>query len=592
MQILAFKTASDYSVAPIPTGTPTRSGYTSTHPNSGDISQISFDYIYNISSVNHPALIPNLAITSSTSETGAALSSAIGTTIPGVATIASTSNHWINYAPFTTTSTVGDTLVITPVAGTRQVVLSFQGILTAGSGGIAGSGLTANQFRQGGIVSVTATGLSASVDTYNTEATLTISISGTPSAITITNTGRINLSATPVSPVQAGIGLSMAAASAASFIQGTQLTGAQITLTALSATTYSIQQTISGATTTVVASATVSSTPNAGTYVPGVSLLVNGALTTGDTATFMCDPVQCTLSQISFGVGTSTTGSYYTTPVLDSGNSNTQWFLAEWTENIPFASVSVAVTDTNPFSGFPVTWTTTVLTPTEYQTSLLTIGTVGLTASPRGQYATFTFNFSTTSIVTPFLRDLFIYYWVPESDTTIWGKLGIADSYIPGVNALTYIGTLETFLAYTRYSALEYVSGMAISTAVDSYLISYGNDFEYPIYTSEPLEAYRTRLLAAISTRQDAGSLGFVQQQLQDFTGVAVTLTNLWNTNSLTPYQWQATIGPSVGAYYPNLPGLPKTIAQQLITQFITTILNPLGNIITPGLTSSNIIFV
>jgi hypothetical protein len=317
--------------------------------------------------------------------------------------------------------------------------------------------------------------------------------------------------------------------------------------------------------------------------VPGVSLVLTGTLTTNDSATFTTDVTMLAFTGVTLGYSSGgTSGISYQSPVLDSGDSATQWYSAEWTQGTVNA-LSSLTWKTGQTPTPDASWSTTTVTPTNttLPDSQVPMGVAGLMLAPRGRYAQFTANFAIGTTAPPFIRDLVLYSWVPERDPQFLSKMAFGESWQPGPTMTAFFGALSCELATERQKALDYVNAFGFATAVDQYLQAYLSDFGLSQYTGEPQSSARQRLLAVRRSDPNSGSLVSLQEAAALLTGFAQSAIGAATLTGA--YQFQLTIPPPVagpqGTYYPNLPGVPVALAKTIVTDMLTR-LTPVTNIL------------
>jgi hypothetical protein len=358
-------------------------------------------------------------------------------------------------------------------------------------------------------------------------------------------------------------------------------------LRAASATTYTLWKTPSGGVQTQVGTTYNTNTLYDSTaIVPGIALQVTGsALTTGDRYTFQTDYTAINLEQVAFYTSSGSAAGQYITPILDSGDPGTQWFLYEHAEAFfpngsSTVSLSIATSNTlhtsrvslghsSPLppgsavlptvgplpylinansdittNGNAQTYSTLVapqtlsLTPTgvTVPSTQERRNAAGLQAAATGRYAQFTFQLAVnTQGQTAWARDFRIYNWVPTQmgNSLLISRLGLPPNWRPGAIMQSYYGSLLTFVADLFSGIDDFTQSFGLSSAVDQYLLNAGNDLTTPHILGEPTSSYQTRLitslqaksLSSLVTSVGLSGQGTLQQPVATSTISTVTLT-------------------------------------------------------------------
>lgn len=575
-------------------------------PGSG-ITSTRLDTVASVSQYNHPAVIPNVVITSWTYQTGAAWIAAATTSN----TLGASAAAWTTASVYTITAQAGDAATFSTTA--HEIVLNFTGYIGAGQGEQAGQSLRANQIRNGAIATITVDGtVLTQVDTYAGTPSLSVYLDGNSHSIQVSHSGAYNPAITPVTAPQPLVTGGAHNTVVAGLVLTPQQKGTYVAASwrvlATSGTQFSLYKTPPGGSETLVASALATGTAyNAanGNYVPGITLQLSGTLTTADSATFVTDEVMLALWRVDSGTGPGGTGGTYTTPVFDSGASDTQWFLAEWDESILPSSV---LAGTGPTVTPDSSWTWATLTPAS--ATLYAGGTDGpnqpevqrgcvpLNTRPANQYCQLQLTFPSVSLVQPWIRDLKVFHWAPPRDPVLMTKLALATGAEVGANLTGFCGMLATFLAETLFGARQLAAAAAIGSAEDAFLYGYGADMQMPPYTGESPQAYQTRIATAFQSRQEGGSIPFITTQMNLLVEGAPAPATPVTVAPLTGQQYQITVPAPVRdpvsglTHYPGLPGVLVPQAQAIILAFATHVLNPVGAVLQPNGTGSNVVFL
>jgi hypothetical protein len=628
----------------------------------GTLSNGSLDTVTYINQYGHPAIVPGtnpsatMAVSGRQVKTGGTLSSG-GVTMTSVSADAS----WSNVDHLIVTSTAGGVVSFSTTG--QSCTFWLAGILVSGEdsgsvalaqdssgtthGALAGiqSGTTfLGAIRNGAQCDIAVNGtFVGTVDLYgNAQAVVLTGLSGT-SVVTITHNGGYNsalfspwtgLTAISGTVLIGDVGLSALprTSSQPTFIAAQWRVVANVG----GASTWKIQKNTGTVSSPVwtdqVTGLAYGATDS--THVNGMSITVpSAAYATNETVQFTTDVTMVALGAIQIENGSGSGAGTYTSPVLDSGDLGSQWFLAEWAQGLPVGSFTLKTSDDG------VTWHTTVLTPNTAPSPIngQTMGFVGLSSAPGGRYAQFVITWTPTLGV-PWVRDLNIYYWNPAADPHLLGKMGIGlgSPLVAGPNLSGLVGILGTTVAATRQQAVQMTTSYAVGGATDQYLAGHGKDLGLIQSPGMPPQAFATQVNAALKSRSASstlpdggllaggGGIGFIAQQAAQFvqgsigsvaagTNLSVTsssglLTATCNgvivTQSATTFQYSVSVPPATfdpvshQTQYPGLPGLAlgtatnpaQGTARYLISQFITG-LNPVGSVINPNNTSTLISF-
>src|SRR5579885_1228264 len=350
------------------------------------------------------------------------------------------------------TMTAGDYLQFTTPATCQQITIYPAGWIVAGLGNQAGVNLSSpatspaqamtgnntysgllngvqegttrvNQVRNGALGVVQVDGITRGVfDTYHSAAPITIYGLGGGNVIRIYHSGAYNGNihpwTTPANSVNTG-GSDVAGHLAISAMATPSFVPAMWQIVIVDATHYKIQRNtgtpespvytdVAGATSIAIGTADT-------THIPGLSVNVisGGTYTAGDAATFSTDATMLAIAAVVMGMGTNTSAGSYTSPVIDSGDQNTQWFAAEWTEPVAGSVLTPAgfVFKVGQTPTPDPSWKSAGVTPVDTTLSTSerrgTAGLVGPFASPilpRGRYGQFMFPFA-PGHSSPWVRD-------------------------------------------------------------------------------------------------------------------------------------------------------------------------------------------
>lgn len=576
--------------------------------NTGTYTNTRLDTLLNISQYNHPSVMTTTNITTTTPYTGYQMLSSTG----GITTTLSnpqTTNQWARIGDYMTTTQCLDAVSFTTTA--QQVIINLTGnALAQSSSGVtspflSGSGgtynITSNQIQNGSIVQVLLDGtLYASADTYNASPTVTMYLDGNSHTIKIIHSGQYNSGIQPIGSPSNVTGTSVASKITATpnLLVTPGFITAQWRITGNSGgTTYKLEKALPPVLGGSPSWTTVSSSLTCGTtytnQVPGVSLTVATGLTNGDQATFTTSAVTATIMDIQVQTGSGNSHGVYTSEVLGPYDPNTEWCLADWTENQPMYQFTISTGNTPTPDG---TWTSVTVTPTEVSLpfSGAKQGVAAFPTAPTGSYAQWTLSFPMAPSSVAFIQDLNLFCWVPDQDPVIVSKLSLGKNVALGPDLNAIIASILADFTQTYTQALDLRDSNAISGATDQALLNYGADLKLNIYPSEDPLTYRTRILASLQSRTTGGSIPTIAQQINllvngvqntvstSLTGglYSATCGGVTVSQSSTSQNWKVTIPPPVSGQYPGLPGLPLSQAQTIITNHITQYLTSVNSVL------------
>lgn len=540
---------------------------------------VSVDTLVNASPALHPAVVPNNNLTLANSYTAPQVFSNVSGIAPTIGANAQTGkanrnvgNAWASLVAtggpaspqvgLMTTARSSDYFTLIPPPSTTLVQINLTGTLQSGMGFKAGDKpdgvktIAAAQVRNGAHVAVSIDQQAPVVyDLFNQALGVSVFLDGAAQhSILVSHTGFFGSQVPVVGPPIAAGSSSLAGHVTAqvSATQGQAAAASTIaavwTLKALSASTYSLTKTVPGGSPVAVGGTHNTNTLYDSTAeAPGVAFSVSGSsLVANDTATFATDVATVTLQSVAFFTSPGGSAGQYQTPILDSGDPATQWFLYEQAESV-FANGSsttgLSVTVGNqlasawvsPTAGpAPVTrgplaylvnanpdptsnngaasystivgGVSTALTPVAK--ILPSTGerrnAAGLSGAPVGQYAQFTLQLAiNTQNQTAWARDFRVYSWVPTvaGSPLLLAKFGLPPNWVPGPNMQAYFGTLLTFVADYYANTNDLLASFGLGTAVDQYLLAKGNDLGLPHIPGEPTSAYQTRLATSLQSK-------------------------------------------------------------------------------------------
>lgn len=574
------------------------------------------DTVVNVSAYQHPSVVPGFNPSGSTVFTGDQLfGGSGGATL--INSLSYTNLKWADLIPVAFTTQAGDAVQLTTTAA--LVAIQLAGVASSGmgfgSGQLGGAGAVfSNEIRNGALAQVFVDGvLTAAADTFQATPLINLFLDGASHVIKIVHSGSYNSSISPVGAITNTVGTSVGTAWAGSIVVLATPTfvAAKYRIQATASGVFSLFRTLPGAGETTLATGLTTGTLYTGSgsggtggasapNIPGISFKLTGTLVNGDTAFITTDPTMLGVQSVTLYTSTGVTAGAYTSAVVDSGQTDTQWFLAEWVDNQPMASFALAVSQTATVVGGALTlvqdasYSSTTLTPGDKALPIAktNLGTAGLMARPRGRYAQWTMTFPAISTSQPYFRDLSLYYWVPERDPNFVSKIALGSNWAMGPNLNATLGTLAAQLAATASAAGDFVGSYTISKAVDQYLSGYGADLGLPQFSSEQTQTYQARLSSTIANRQAGASVPDLAAKINILVnGVAnaVTLSAPGvNPTSATCggvivkqttlQQYSVDIPPYP---YAGLPGLSATLAQTIIKQYIAS-LTSVNSVINP----------
>ena len=257
-------------------------------------------------------------------------------------------------------------------------------------------------------------------------------------------------------------------------------------------------------------------------------------------------PSMLAVVQVALSTGGVVSGGVYTSPVMDSGDPETQWFCSSWSET-PLPTGYPNPINTSLVGSVQIVAGNTLAVPTApYHDNLINAtacggiadgvtyeggatnafnlssqnanprgGCVGFPAQAVGRYGQVIITFALTPITNPYLIDLNVYSWVPQYGRDDF----LAYLFLPpqarlGPNILGYLGSLAVIGTDKMEDVQNVIDSYAISTATSAYLPAIGADRGLPLYSGEDPDAYRRRILAATQSYLDGGSAGNICQQV------------------------------------------------------------------------------
>lgn len=336
-------------------------------------------------------------------------------------------------------------------------------------------------------------------------------------------------------------------------------------------------------------------------------------------------PSMLAVVEVLLSTGGVVAGGTYTSPVMDSGDPRTQWFMSAWRETpLPAGFTSPATTSlvdtvqvmvgntlvnplTQPYRNnlLDATASGGIAGGTLYECSSPQAADLktsqanprfGCSAPPQeavGQYAQFIITFALTSITNPYLVDFDVYSWVAA-----WGEDEFtANLFLPpsdriGPNYLSYLGCLGKLVVDKYNDAIDLNNSYAIATAATQYLPIIGADRGLVIYSGEDPDAFRIRVLAATQSYANGGSASniceiisilvngtFQTPVITTSSGRTVATAGGVVVQGTAAYAYSITIPP---APYPNLTSVSLALARTIISDLAGR-LNPVG--LSPSLT-------
>jgi hypothetical protein len=600
----------------------------------GVFSGTSLDSTVNVSQYGHPAIQAGTPIASTLGYSGARL----GLAANGTVTLSETNHPTSVSTPLNVFSgsasawTLTDEYMLTPTAGdafqftttAQSVTFTLPGIAVSGAGTVAGqastpalamdssnathgalSGVQSGDYtsasvRNGAIATIAVNGqVVGTVDTYNQVAVVTVSgLAGTSNVIEVYHSGTYSPLFQPWTPASNVTGTSVAGnLQISAQTPHPTFSTAQWRVVVTTGPQWKIQKntgTIASPTWTDQVTGLALGAADT-THVPGlwVSLPSGPTYSVGDTAQFTTDVAQLAIGTVLFNFGSAANGTCsYTSPVIDSGNAQAQWFLAQWTEAAALGAgnFTLKVGNTPSPDG---SWTTQAFTPTDtiLPISRARYGLTSLCAPssssslPRGRYAQFVIAFP-PALQTGYVRDLALYYWVPEQDTVVLSKLGFPPNWVPDpLTMAPIVGTIECALADTRQLALDFQASGSIGKAVDQWLQGYGADFGLVEWSGIPPQGFQAIVQSALQSHPQGSSIPGLQKQIAllvlgpSGSPSSITITAGANNTYTVTIPAPAHASGYGTTEYAGLPGVPTgagSLARTIISNFVTQVLNPI----------------
>ena len=340
---------------------------------------------------------------------------------------------------------------------------------------------------------------------------------------------------------------------------------------------------------------------------PKIPIYLFDGLTHTIAITYSANPVGVTLqagdtfmlaiASVSFGTGLGGTGgAALQTAVYDGGDPNTQPIVAEWMQNTPLASVTVAVGST------PVpdaTWRSVTTKGAQLGVAIAgdgtQYGTAPLLAAGPGRYCQLTFTLAGTAGGPEWMRDVAFYTWVQATDP-VASRITVGYGVTMGPSLATVVATLATMSCDRYQDAQQLLASGTVGNATDLYMQGYLRDLNLVQVTGEQPETAQARArallsspgltIASITKQLDALVHGFTDNTPPALSGGPGSLSAQKGGTSLTQIAantYQVIIQPGLYNGMPGLkPGSPSdpTTAQGIIYAAVTGYLAPVGSII------------
>ena len=245
------------------------------------------------------------------------------------------------------------------------------------------------------------------------------------------------------------------------------------------------------------------------TIIPGVNVsLASGTWTTSDVADLILTGPFAQVQYITQYTALESTATYQS-PVLGSGNPNTEWNFWEFdlgglTTPAPTISAYIGVEgDWTPFGNLvPVIYPDPLGKDFQRVVYSVPSGNAGKKAYLIGVL---------DGHPDAWISNVRLYTRDTTTDTFL---SRFPDPIRSGPNMAQTLLSLEAASAYLDELADEYLASTSISTASGQYLTMYGNQFNLPRNLGEGDNSYRSRLLTLFTGRQNGGSATFLQQVL------------------------------------------------------------------------------
>jgi hypothetical protein len=586
------------------------------------------------SQFNHPCVVPKVSISSTSVGTGAHVLA--NTSLPSGLSSPTTNggSSWYGNAPFAITKGALDYLQFS-VTGLAQVIIRLCGIIPAGVA-TAGTGLVAGEIRNGCIANVYVDGsLVSQQSLYNQMVSVIIGLDNGSHTIKVEHSGSHDNSFSIISGVAPLTGTTVAAnLMPTETYHGTPYKATWM-VQATGSATYDLYRTLPGGSQTKL---NVSALNTGTTYTTvnsvalGHTLLVGtgSTLTNADQATYTTDQITLGVVDVTTGVGSGTGNGIWQSQVIDSGTPDTQWLATLCDANYSLGTISLSTGNTPTPDG---SWTTTSISTPPLTTlpSGRQVCVAGFMAGPRGRFGQVSFHFPAVSVgALPIVRDLSLFFWVPERDPDVMSKLALGGVSVEwGNEMMAFMGGLASLLALRAVDVQTFVNSLSISGSDDQYLLGYQKDFRLPTQTGEPEKATRRRMLAGLQSNghrslfpgeTDAigpggGSMRELVEQVAAYvTGIdpsppATPLpgtstarypgggaagwqcSGVWIYPGSTTQEYHYVIpAPSVNGFFGGLLGITTETAKTMIRNFILY-LNPVCSIVYPSLSTWNVHF-
>ena len=315
------------------------------------------------------------------------------------------------------------------------------------------------------------------------------------------------------------------------------------------------------------------------------------------------DQIMLAVESIAFGSGSGGTGTaQLITPIYDLGDPTSQAVLAEWTQPPWTSPVIGSITASTGSTATPDgSWTRITLPATALGQATMSDGTVygtaGLMGLGRGRYLQLTITLAGIGAITPWIRDIAIYTWVPERDP-LMTRVSLGRDVQAGPVLAAFIATLATHALDRRLDALAFIAAGSVGGATDMYLQGYLTDVGLLQVTGEQPRTAQARArgvltslgLTLVSIAQEVAALvtgpnttalsanllwpvtltGLAGSQTAAANGVLVTQTGA--------SAYSVTIPPGP---YAGMPGIDVGTARSISTTHIQTTLCPVASTVT-----------
>lgn len=319
--------------------------------------------------------------------------------------------------------------------------------------------------------------------------------------------------------------------------------------------------------------------------VPGFTTFVNnGSIVTNDVVSLATYPAKLDLLYYTLYQAKAPNGQWIT-PIMDSQDQNTNWLFARWRskENSTTCylnSLQVGQTET-PDSTW-IQYIPPTISPVDFDQSIFTEAyrsNAAFLGNLNGRFAQASFTMNDSN---DFIQDVNIYCWNPVNDPS----MQIQGPVIQGPNIQALVAAFTIALKDWQIKYEQFANSFAVSTSEREYLFAKGSLLNTPLHINETLTAYRNRLEIVARGLTQAGTLSYMQDAIQAYTGsTAAYVKELLHSNitwqlglsdiGIDTFVGQAAV--NAWAYEVHVPGAGLYDPDGLV-KFVK-FLNPIGAI-------------